>query len=148
VFNRACILRRVARVGPNDTPIPGEEAGASPLGIEIIEGPGFEHLICHSDCTGFYLPIPFRPVIVLPSDPRWDQWGPWLGSSYTLLDECERLSEVLRYPRDWEIEALREQEPDSTAADWRRYAIECFMCQVLITACRLSIESGCAIVYC
>src|SRR5439155_11358418 len=108
-FNRVCASRRVTRLGPDSAPAQPVllEEASSPPGIEIIQGPGFEHLMWHSDCTGYYLPIPFHPVIVLPSNPRWDRWGPWLGSSQTLLDECERLAEALQYPRDQDIETLR-----------------------------------------
>jgi hypothetical protein len=131
-YSRSCTVRQMARTG----------------GVQVVEGPGFEHLIWHSDCHGYYIPIPFRPVLLLPEEPPWDQWGRWLGSSNTLLQECERLAEALRYPRELDSEAIRQHEPDPSADGWRRYAVESFMCQVLIEAAGASIDSGCAIVFC
>jgi hypothetical protein len=143
----ACATQRVEGLTLEGLPVQLSLPTDARSPIEIIEGPGFEHLICHSDCTGYYLPVRFRPVLVLPPDPRWNEWGPWLGSSHALLEECRRLAVALRYPRDLQMEGLRRQAPDRTATDWRRYAIECFMCEVLITACQVSIESGCAAVF-
>jgi hypothetical protein len=125
---------------------------ASPLlpYAALIQGAGFEHLIWHSEVKGYYLPIRFPHVILLPESLRGEEYdlGPWVGSAPMLLQECERLVEALRYPRSLSIEALREYTPDPTATDWRRYASEAFMCQALIAACEESIRSGCAITFC
>jgi len=83
---------------------------------------------------------------VLPSHPYWDQWAPWVGSSHTLLRECEELARVMGIPVGTDVEPLR-QAPDPEAADWRRYAIEAFMCRALIEGCRLSISSGGALAF-
>src|SRR5262249_23692680 len=49
-------------------------------------GGRFDHLINHSDCESFYLPIRFEKVVIanLGSEMKWQQ----VGSSYQLLQEC------------------------------------------------------------
>ncbi|MBE9207932.1 hypothetical protein IQ244_15650 [Nostoc sp. LEGE 06077] len=50
------------------------------------------HLICHSDCNGYYLPIDFETVIYDQNLP-----GYWLGSSIYLVKELEYLAELLSF---------------------------------------------------
>jgi hypothetical protein len=148
-YNVRCRLLARSTIGGATEPV--TLPMGTPLSLPVvIEGPGFEHLVWHSDCTGYYLPVSFPQVIVLPKDPRWD-WrpcGPWLGSVPMLLRECEQLAEALQYPRSLHPEDIRRFTPDPTAPDWRRYAVEAFVCQALITACEASIRSGCALAFC
>jgi hypothetical protein len=99
---------------------------------------------------GYYLPIRFPHVILLPESLRGEEYdlGAWIGSAPMLLQECERLAETLRYPRSLSPQELQKVTPDPNATDWRRYASEAFMCQALIAACEESIRTGCAITYC
>lgn len=128
------------------TPAPAARPESPTAPFQAMRGPGFEHLIWHCDYGGYYLPVPFEWVLVLPKHPYWEDWGPRIGSSHTLLSECEELARVLDIPEELDVEALR-QDPDPNATGWRRYAIEAFMCRALIEGCRISIASGCALAF-
>src|ERR1700722_11287671 len=64
---------------------PGEPAGP------------FDHLIHHSDCEGYYVPVDFGQVIV---DERLA--GGYLGSSVRLLAETQRIATAIGLPEDLE----------------------------------------------
>ncbi|MGH3388938.1 MAG: hypothetical protein ACRDOO_08675, partial [Actinomadura sp.] len=107
----------------------------------------FDHLVFHSDCDGYYLPVDFAPVIV-----HEKVLGHYLGSSHRLLDECLTLAEHLGLPADldpWsaEVEQAMSGEPTDPSG-WQRYPTESFVCLQLIGAARHSITSGAAIVFC
>ena len=114
---------------------PGEPAGP------------FDHLIHHSDCEGYYVPVDFGQVIV---DERLA--GGYLGSSVRLLAETRRIASALGLPEDL--------DPDSEAVfgacdtgtqateGWQRYGIESYGCLRLIQAAKHSIATGAAIAFC
>jgi hypothetical protein len=118
-----------------------------PHAVQTVAGPDFSHLIWHCGATGYYLPIRFTHVLEPPPRPG-DEWPTQIGSSYTLLEECERLAAAMDFPLELSIEELRAEEPDLKATDWTRFRVEAFMCKVLMTACEVSIRSGCAVVFC
>ncbi|MBO0831013.1 MAG: hypothetical protein J2P28_06950 [Actinobacteria bacterium] len=107
----------------------------------------FAHLLEHSDCEGYYVPVDFEQVIV---DDRLE--GLCLGSSVRLLAETRRIASALGLPEDL--------DPDSEAVDaacqaktpaaegWQRYAIESYGCLRLIRAAQHSIATGAAIAFC
>jgi hypothetical protein len=121
-----------------------KKAYATPLGEPA--GP-FDHLINHSDCEGYYVPVDFVQVIVDESLP-----GCYLGSSVRLLAETRRFATALGLPEDLdpdcdEVEAAcNANAPD--AEGWQRYGIESYACLRLIRAARHSVTTGAAIAYC
>ncbi len=110
-----------------------------------------EHLIFHCDAEGLYLPLAFRAVIEPPEE--LSIVGGPLGSSYTLLEECQRIATVLALPLDralvWEGEA--DWTPPTASrgdsAPWRMYLTAARTCGLLYNACRVSIAMGCAITF-
>jgi len=90
-------LRRVAAYaaefpGWRAKPFPeSSDPAADPL---VDKHAGFmeSHLLCHSDCEGFYLPIEFNKVIVDDEDRIL---GGMLGSSFVLLKELQAAAPAL-----------------------------------------------------
>ncbi|MFG3093927.1 hypothetical protein [Streptomyces sp. NPDC048202] len=106
----------------------------------------FDHLVHHSDCEGYYVPIEFDHVIVDKAVP-----GGYLGSSVRLLAETRRLAEALGLPEDLDpdseevFDAADADEP--TAEGWQRYGVESYVCLQLLRAARLSVSTGAAIAF-
>jgi hypothetical protein len=109
----------------------------------------FDHVIVHSDAEGFYLPVDFSEVLILPGAGIVP--GSMVGSVPRLLDELDRLGQALQIPEAlistsdelWEA-ADSQGEGDSL---WQQYGIESFSCVVLREACRHSLRTGAAIVF-
>ncbi|MFD7703385.1 hypothetical protein [Streptomyces caelestis] len=122
------LLSKVYRTPPGDPPGP------------------FDHLIHHSDCEGYYVPVDFAHVIVDRKAP-----GGYLGSSVRLLVETRRLAEALGLPEDLDphaeevFEATDAEEPASEG--WQRYGVESYVCLQLLQAAKLSIATGAAIAF-
>lgn len=112
---------------------------------------GFQHLLLHSDCTGFYIPLNFSEVVFDLGDPPKAGLGGMVGSTVQLLNECEALAAQLDIPEDLDHEALEVWEnadaPHEAGALWQQYGIETFGLTRLLAACRQSMASGCAIVF-
>ena len=110
----------------------------------------FDHLIVHSDCEGFYLPIDFEHV--LAADPSMEISGGVIGSTHRLLKECEHIASILNIPSQLNSGSreLTEAAASQGAGDalWQRYGVESYSCVWLIQACKKSIETGAAIVFC
>lgn len=110
---------------------------------------GFDHLILHSDSEGFYLPQDFPQVLVADDE---SLPGGMLGSAPRLLTELDRLASLLGLPDhlDADSDALWDAAEGQGEGDegWQRYGIESFSCVVLREACRKSVASGAAIVFC
>jgi hypothetical protein len=106
----------------------------------------FDHLIHHSDCGGYYVPVDFTHVIVDKKAP-----GGYLGSSVQLLVETRRLAEALGLPEDLDphseevFEATEAEEP--AGEGWQRYGVESYVCLQLLQAAKLSIATGAAIAF-
>ncbi|MDH0865092.1 hypothetical protein [Mitsuaria sp. GD03876] len=148
-------LRRVAAYLGEGLPIPGpsrEHAASDPVleGFYDLMAPGFEHLVLHSDCEGFYAPIRFEEVI-FPSD-ELKVPGGMVGSAVKLLEECLRLAQWLELPTDIDAEGdevwAAAETPVTEGPKWKRYGVESFTCIRLIRACEASIKSGAALVFC
>lgn len=122
------LLRKVYEALPSDPPEP------------------FDHLIHHSDCEGYYVPVDFAHVIVSQKTP-----GRHLGSSVRLLAEVRRLALALGLPEDLDpdseevVDAADSEEP--AAEGWQRYGVESYGCLQLLRAAKLSIATGAAIVF-
>ena len=117
-----------------EDPIVGEELGK-------IES----HLLCHSDCEGFYLPIPFTDVLFDDTDQDRIEGG-MLCSSYQLMEELRSMSPCLgvqlvdgQLP-DSEVDRLR-SDIDSETGLW----IERGVWLTLFESARLSIRHKTAI---
>jgi hypothetical protein len=110
---------------------------------------GFDHLIVHSDAEGFYLPQDF-PQVLFSDDSKLP--GGMLGSVPRLLAELERVAAVLGIPESLHSQSEELWEAADTQGEgdalWQRYGIESFSCVVLHEACRRSIATGSAVVFC
>lgn len=147
-------LRRVAAHawGGRDVPEPTEgPAEEDPLLVSYYEsrgegdgeGPRFDHLVLHSDSSGYYVPFDFEAVIrpdvssVLSGE---------VGSSQRLSEELGRLADLLGLPVDLDPDADELWRAyDSTPADasgWRCHGVESFVCARLLHASRASVERG------
>lgn len=64
------------------TPVAEDESAADDPAIEAVGSTFTSHLICHSDCEGYYVPVDFREVLFSE-----DLAGALVGSSTALLRE-------------------------------------------------------------
>ncbi|MEU9716683.1 hypothetical protein [Streptomyces sp. NPDC047976] len=123
-------------------PLLREAYGALPA---APPGP-YDHLIHHSDCEGYYVPVDLAHVIVDERAP-----GGGLGSSVRLLAETRRLAAALGLPEDLDphseelFEAADAAEP--AAAGWQRHGVESYVCVQLLRAAELSVATGMAIAF-
>lgn len=107
----------------------------------------FDHLVHHSDCEGYYVPVDFERVIVDEKAP-----GGYVGSSVRLLAETRRLARVLELPEDLDPDS--DEVYDACDADepategWQRYGVESYTCLRLLQAAKLSTETRAAIAFC
>lgn len=106
----------------------------------------FDHLVHHSDCEGYYVPVDFAHVIVDKKVP-----GGYLGSSSRLLTEIRRLAEALGLPEgldpDSEEVSDAADAEDPAAEGWQRYRVESYVCLQLLRAAKLSVSTGAAIAF-
>lgn len=129
-----------------------QQATDDPLLSQVYEAapsdhPGpFDHLVHHSDCEGYYVPVDFAHVIVDKKAP-----GRSLGSSVRLLAETRRLAEALGLPEHLDpdseevSDALDAEDP--AAEGWQRYHVESYVCLQLLRAAKLSVSTGAAIAF-
>jgi hypothetical protein len=93
-------LHHLRRVAAHAAEYPGRVAKPFPESSDPAADPlvdkhsGFmeNHLLCHSDCEGFYVPIEFHEVIV---DDKDRIPGGMLGSSFVLLKELQAVAPAL-----------------------------------------------------
>lgn len=103
------------------------------------------HLLCHSDCEGFYLPIQFQ-VLIVDNDNRIR--GGLLGSSYMLQQELVAVAPALGIRL--ENGRLRDEDADQINGDVADEAplwIEKAVWLSLFEAARLSIQHKSAICF-
>lgn len=108
----------------------------------------FDHLLCHSDAEGFYIPIEFEEVMFDFNE--LGIAGDQVGSSIVLARECTSLANTIGLPTDIAPgdAALNDNcEKQGEGTGWRRYGIESYACIHLLGAARHSIETGAAIVF-
>jgi len=107
----------------------------------------FDHLIHHSDCGGYYVPVDFADVIADERIP-----GHYLGSSVRLLAEVRQVARAIGVPEDIDpdseefFEATNRDPPP--AEGWERYGVEAYVCLQLLRAAALSVATGSAIAFC
>ena len=145
-------LRRAyaySRQDPNwvASPFPADaDAAEDPL-TEEVSSLLDSHLLCHSDCEGFYLPIPFEEILIDTAD-EGRVVGGLLGSSYQLLQELQFVAPRLGITLDngslpdTEANQINE-DVESEAELW----IERSVWLAFFEAARLSIEHKTAICF-
>ncbi len=110
----------------------------------------FDHLLCHSDAEGFYLPLEFDEVLFDFNNRGLA--GIQVGSSSKLLAECTTLANALELPINLDFKDdifnYAAVENQGRGSGWQRYGIECYACIRLIHAARHSLKYGAAIVFC
>ena len=114
-------------------------------GIEAMTGgePEYMHLMQHSDCDGYYVPLDFDEVL-MPGEK--DEIGEvMIGSSYRLKEECEQLAAVLELPLNIDDRKLDEVLCSPAVAS--RFPREAYVCWVLHQAACKSVESRKAIAF-
>ncbi len=108
----------------------------------------FDHLLCHSDAEGFYVPIGFDDVLF-----DFDETGiagAQVGSSIVLVRECAALAEAIGVPIDVDPgdATLNDVcETQGKGSGWHRYGIESYTCIQLLNAARHSATTGAALVF-
>ncbi len=134
-------------------PTPRDESAADDEAIDEQMYMMNSHLLCHSDCGGFYLPIEFEEVIFDTGDGDRIPGG-MLGSSYGLMKELIFIAPQLGIQLDnghlSDAEAIKieiaiqiEEEDESQTGLW----IEKIVWLSLFEAARLSIEYKTAICF-
>jgi hypothetical protein len=150
-----CCLRRLAahldQSGKIPPPADRRNIAEDPVLLQYYESNfvgGFDHLICHSDYNGLYLPIDF-PDVLFPN-PELGLGG--LGSTIQLLRECEQLAQILKIPKHLdenskELDKVSYESQGEGSCLWEKYGIESCVCVRLIRGCQHSIRAGAAIVF-
>jgi hypothetical protein len=165
-------LRRIAAytAAGHPLPPPGDDSAVHDPLIEAytaaLEKPGgflsqlfgkqqkiarsFDHLILHSDAEGYYVPQDFAEVII--PDDKLEIAGGMIGSAQRLQAECRQLAALLGLPENLDPGSDEVwQAADNPGAGkelWQRYGVESFCCIHLLHACRHSLSSGAALVFC
>ena len=108
----------------------------------------YDHLVCHSDADGYYVPVDFSQV--LNTDQSVSLTGGYLGSSVRLQHECQTLAKHLELPEELDFDTDDDDEwkqlkKATRGAAWHQYPIEAFVCVVLLQACEWSIKQRAAI---
>lgn len=116
--------------------------------------PPFVHLIIHSDCDGFYVPVAFETPIV-PKRISKDSEHLWpLGSAMRLEAEVNKLARHLEIPADLchddtqLIDLIEAPDRTAISALWTAQPIATHSCLVLREACERSLRTGAAIHFC
>ncbi|MCX4744172.1 hypothetical protein OG455_01355 [Kitasatospora sp. NBC_01287] len=105
------------------------------------------HLLCHSDCEGYYIPEDFGDPLFLPPESGVPGGG-MVGSSQGLLQELAHLAGPIgvRLDADGTLDAT-ESARLAALPDDAPFAAELFTWHQLHLACRTSIAGGRAIVF-
>lgn len=135
-------LRRVYALYKRDEKIISiKELTDSDFNIIDDESSMFDsHLLCHSDCEGYYLPVDFEEVIFDES-----AVGGMIGSSYRLLDEIMPLAELIDIKLD--SSKITKQSYDDIVNDMDEHPFyrERLVWLTLYEACNYSIKNRCLI---
>ncbi|MBW4621011.1 MAG: hypothetical protein KME17_16845 [Cyanosarcina radialis HA8281-LM2] len=119
----------------------GERAAEDPV-IEMVSSPA-HHLLYHSDCDGFYVPIEFSEVIF-----DSDVIGELIGSSQKLMAELLFVAPFLNIDLSGGILTDDEAEKvNDEALSEEPYATEKMVWINLFECARISIDYGTAIVF-
>lgn len=132
-------------------PVPDKVIPMADPTLQEIAGQFDSHLLCHSDCEGLYVPVDFPDVLFArPDDDLPDDLpGDLLGSTFRLREELALVAPALGIALDADGEL-----PDPEAARLDGIGEDDPMSRELLAwfalweAARVSLASGCAIVYC
>ena len=130
------------------TPCPDGENPSDDPAIDEESCMFDSHLLCHSDCEGFYLPVQFSDVLIDEKDQGRIEGG-LLGSSYKLAEELTAMAPSLGIQlvegqlTDEAADAIRSSVESETEI-W----IERGVWLTLFEATRLSIQHQTAICFC
>jgi hypothetical protein len=147
-------LRRIYALTINDedwipTPTP---AGGSPADDDVVEEETYmleSHLLCHSDCEGYYLPIDFDDIIVDNKEKNRITGG-IICSSYRLMEELVLVAPKLGIDLQEGLLSDEEAQKISAAQDPKfgdDFWIEKTVWLCLFESARLSIEYKTAICF-
>jgi hypothetical protein len=124
----------------------GYDPASDPV-IEDVSSMFESHLLCHSDCEGFYFPVDFDDVIF--SDDDREIPGGMLGSSFQLRSELIQVAPALGIsltPFGELEDAEADRINNAGESDEGLYReLTCWI--ALFEACRISIEHRTAIVF-
>ncbi|MDX2193548.1 MAG: hypothetical protein NW201_09340 [Gemmatimonadales bacterium] len=106
----------------------------------------FEHLMAHSDAAGYHVPVA-SPTVFVGTDAEQMKVGGVIGSSVTLRAELDELAALMQLDPalTWDDFGEWEDAAETGRSPW---LVEGFTCRLLQEACRVSIASGAAIVFC
>lgn len=122
----------------------GEDPSEDPLVEEESEMLS-SHLLCHSDCEGFYLPIDFDELIMDAEDDDRIEGG-LLGSSYRLKEELIQIAPSMGISLDGEnLSDAEAKRINEVAESGEGLSTEYMVWIALFEAARLSIEHKTAI---
>jgi hypothetical protein len=135
---------------PNDDPVMIEcyDEIATMQDARSPDWKRFDHLLCHSDAEGFYVPQEFDEVLFDFNETGLA--GAQVGSSSALLKECTSLADALGLPTELDPENnvfFEASENQGQGSGWQRYGIESYACIRLIRAAQHSLRYGAAIVF-
>ncbi|GAB2506198.1 hypothetical protein GCM10027167_03130 [Nocardia heshunensis] len=130
-----------------DKPLPLDDSDCQPSGEEMIDDIAIHldcHLIVHSDCEGYYVPIDFNEVLFTEEDEDGEYpIGCMLGSSQRLLRELIYVAPYL------DITLIDDQLPDTALAafsapghDERPYWSARLVWLALFEAARISLANN------
>jgi hypothetical protein len=157
-FLRRAYARKLLYPDKPFEPLPKGASVADDEALQIVTERGVSHLVCHSDCSGMYIPADFRPVL---ADPKLEGE---VGSSYRLMEELQFVAPAIgirlnegKLPDD-EVERLRNLylKPDAdNIFFWKEIGAtvhwvpgECSIWFSLYEAARLSIQHGIFVWFC
>jgi hypothetical protein len=121
-------------------------AAPLPDGVDPTEDPVLgavteqltSHLLCHSDCEGFYVPVDFADVLFDEEDKLP---GGMLGSSYRLLAELKAVAPAIGIQiKGGELTDEEAQRVDAIACSEEGLWRECCVWLALYEAARISVE--------
>jgi hypothetical protein len=104
------------------------------------------HLICHSDCEGFYVPIDFPDVLYHDDEDAIDGGG-MVGSSQRALAEVLLAAPLLGIPLRKGKPSERTLKAIAAEPDTMPYWIERQVWLTMYQAFRDSVQTGCAVVF-
>ncbi|MEV4513213.1 hypothetical protein AB0K00_30090 [Dactylosporangium sp. NPDC049525] len=143
-------LRRVYALDRQDLPItPRGERGMTSRDRDAIDDEASmldSHLLCHSDCEGYYVPVAFDEPLFLPSD-AGVAGGGMVGSSQGLLDELRGCAPALGITLDGGELSDDEARRVGDLPETDPFMVEASVWLTLHEACRASIAGGHAIVF-
>jgi hypothetical protein len=126
--------------------VEGSDPASDPV-VEDVSSMFESHLLCHSDCEGFYFPVNFDEVIF--SDDAHDIPGGMLGSSFQLRSELIQVAPALgiSLTASGELEDAEADRINNLGESDEGLYRELTSWIALFEACRISIEHRSAIVF-